>query len=135
MSSNPSLSKLPRKRSSITIKDVENNIEKDCDEEDELFTLNERLNMVKSKYMFFPDHLLKVLWDFLIFISIFYQCISLPFRISFSPLLPIWVSQVEIILDILFIFDLLLNFNTGIYLRGMLIMRRKKVVNHYLKTW
>ena len=74
---------LPRKKSSITIKDIESNIQNDYDEEEELFTLNERLNMVKSKYMFFPDNLLKVLWDFLIFLSILYQCIILPFRIAF----------------------------------------------------
>lgn len=71
--------------------------------------------MVKSKYMFFPDNSLKVLWDFLIFMCILYQCIMLPFRISFNTTVPLWLTKIEIVIDVLFIFDVLLNFNTGIY--------------------
>jgi hypothetical protein len=34
-----------------------------------------------------------------------------------------------------FIVDLALNFNTGYWDRGILIMKRNVIINHYLTSW
>lgn len=44
-----------RRRSSITIEDVDKNKHQELEEEDELMTINERLNLRKSRYVIFPD--------------------------------------------------------------------------------
>lgn len=38
-------------------------------------------------------------------------------------------------MDIIFATDILLNFNTGFYRKGVIIMKRKTVIFTYLRTW
>lgn len=103
------------------------------EEEDELLSINERLHLEKSKYMFFPDTTARTFWDMITFVSIIYQCMLLPFRIAFNPTFPATISNIDIAIDILFIIDIFLNFNTGIYDRGILIMQRKMVIKKYIR--
>jgi len=41
----------------------------------------------------------------------------------------------EIIIDILFLVDILLNFNTGFYNKSTLILQRAKIAKDYLGQW
>lgn len=42
---------------------------------------------------------------------------------------------IELIMDIIFGIDILLNFNTGYYYKGTIIMKRSKVILNYISTW
>ena len=41
----------------------------------------------------------------------------------------------DTIIDVFFLLDILINFNTGYYKKGVLIMNRKDIIVNYLKTW
>ena len=41
----------------------------------------------------------------------------------------------ESIIDVSFMIDILVTFNTGFYKKGYLVMKRKDIVFNYLKTW
>lgn len=36
---------------------------------------------------------------------------------------------------VVFAFDILLNFNTGVYLDGTLSMKRERIIKNYLSFW
>ena len=41
----------------------------------------------------------------------------------------------ENVQDFVFMFDILVNFNTGSYIKGKRIMKRKNAIFIYIKTW
>lgn len=38
-------------------------------------------------------------------------------------------------MDVIFALDILMNFNTGYYNKGVVIMKRRIIILHYLTTW
>ena len=38
-------------------------------------------------------------------------------------------------MDVTFMTDIIVAFNTGFYKKGYLVMKRKEIVKNYLKTW
>jgi hyperpolarization activated cyclic nucleotide-gated potassium channel 2 len=46
-----------------------------------------------------------------------------------------WELVIEYAVTAMFIADIFLNFNTGFYSRGMLIVSRRKIALNYLKFW
>lgn len=87
-----------------------------------MLSLNERLSMEKSFLIIFPDSHFKSIWDLLAFILIIYQSITLPFKICFEPDLPSEMYYFDLMQDLFFMVDILVNFQTGIYQKGLLIM-------------
>lgn len=49
--------------------------------------------------------------------------------------MPSFITYLEVVQDTFFIFDILLNFNTGFYGKGRINMLRKDIAIHYLKSW
>jgi len=41
----------------------------------------------------------------------------------------------ETIIDISFMLDIFVNFSTGFYKKGYLVMKRKEIIKNYMKTW
>ncbi|CAD8053481.1 unnamed protein product [Paramecium sonneborni] len=83
-------------------------------------------------YIITPDGSIKMLWDILCLAFVIYEMISIPFQISFD----IEISK-EISMTSLGVFalDILLNFNTGVYIDGILQMKREKIIKSYLSFW
>jgi len=87
-------------------------------------------------------------WDLLLMILVLWNIIILPVRLSFF-----WNEDVtavtgerqamfwtvtDIIIDFLFLIDIVLNFNTGFVMPGqdqVLVMDRKRIGSNYLKGW
>jgi uncharacterized protein (DUF2164 family) len=59
----------------------------------------------------------------------------LPARISFEVKFSEFLFILEIIIDVMFILDIFLNFNTGIFIKTRLIMNRYKIATDYLGWW
>lgn len=86
-------------------------------------------------WLFHPESLLRLLWDISAMLFIFYQAVSVPFRICFNvPTKGGW-AVLEFIITLCFMLDILVNFNTGFYSKGALVMNRKKIASNYLKFW
>jgi hypothetical protein len=75
------------------------------------------------------------MWDVTLFLLIIYQAICLPMRIAFEFQANDFLFYFEFLVDLSFILDILLNFNTGFYQKGVLIMRRELIVKDYMKNW
>ena len=64
-----------------------------------------------------------------------YACISIPFRLAFNvPSVQGW-AILEATINIIFIIDILINFNTAFYKKGNLVTSRKTIALNYLKFW
>lgn len=81
-----------------------------------------------------PDSKFRITWDLWTMSLIFYELVMIPMRIAFEIEDPV-ISVIDTIVDIIFILDIALNFNTGFYSKGLLVMNRKRIVANYLKLW
>lgn len=62
-----------------------------------------------------PDSTIRVTWDIALFFCIIYQAIVLPMRISFEMQFNEPIFYFEIVVDCMFMMDIVMNFNTGYY--------------------
>ncbi|CEM29188.1 unnamed protein product [Vitrella brassicaformis CCMP3155] len=82
-----------------------------------------------------PDSTFRVVWDLVGVVFILYQTLMIPFLLSFS-VTPtggwyVW----EWFVDSFFISDIFLNFVTGYYDKGHLIMKQRKIAYTYSLGW
>jgi hypothetical protein len=56
-------------------------------------------------------------------------------RISFELPATDFLFYLDIVIDVMFIIDIFLNFNTGFYLKGQLVMKREAIIKDYLAMW
>jgi hypothetical protein len=65
-----------------------------------------------------------------------YQCIFIPYRLAFAvAIVDTWEVVIDYIVTAMFMLDIVLNFNTGFYSKGMLIVSRKQIALNYIKFW
>lgn len=92
-----------------------------------------------SKYIIYPDDSFKKKWDLLIVVCLLYMSIILPFRIAFEesddeewgP-----YDIVELIMNIIFFIDIVLNFFTAYYDENEnLELDKKKIAKNYITSW
>ncbi|CAD8075287.1 unnamed protein product [Paramecium primaurelia] len=91
-----------------------------------------QLVTLKKPYTFSPDGSLKMLWDLLCLLLVIYEMIAIPLMISFEIEISKSFSSIS---ATIFIFDIVLNFNTGVYLEGKLNMDRKEIFKEYVRFW
>lgn len=77
----------------------------------------------------------RITWDIFTMFIILYEIIMIPFRLSFedddSGDLSAFQGS-DIIIDIIFMTDIVLNFNTSLYDKGVQIYERKFIMLNYL---
>ncbi|CAD8139890.1 unnamed protein product [Paramecium pentaurelia] len=83
-------------------------------------------------YIITPDGSIKMIWDLLCLAFVIYEMISIPFQISFEIEISKEISMTSLGV---FVLDILLNFNTGVYLDGILSMKRERIIKNYLSFW
>jgi hypothetical protein len=67
--------------------------------------------------------------------SILYQSIVVPYRLCFDTDAEGGLYIFETLIDVIFIIDIAVTFNTGFYKKGYLVMKRRDIVINYIKTW
>ncbi len=105
------------------------------------------MNKDKSKRLIpiEPDSNFRISWDMLGMLFIIYQTMMVPYRFCFKSIAKGNFYYFETAIDTFFIFDLcksqinlmflVLNFVTGYYKKGHVIMKRGVIIKHYLRTW
>ena len=89
----------------------------------------------KSVYIFLPTSSIRSSWDFIILILLLYICLVVPFILAFGLNNNIF-TLFDYILDVCFIIDVLVNFNTAYTnIEGKLITDRKEIAKHYIFSW
>jgi len=83
----------------------------------------------------YPDAVERAVWDISLFVAIIYQSMSLPFKIAFEVKDSEFMFWFENTIDVMFIVDMLLNFNTGYHEKSRLILSRRKIFANYVENW
>ena len=86
-----------------------------------------------TKWIIFPPHPLKKMWDFFIFGCVLYSCVTVPYRLAFEEAQGLTFAM-EMGIQVIFLVDVGLNFNTA-YLGGRerFVIHRPKIARTYLK--
>lgn len=90
-----------------------------------------RLTFLES-IVFSPDGTLKILWDFLCMFLIFYEILSIPFRISFDFEIS---NELSIFITVIFLMDILVTFNTAVWIKGSINYQYSVIFKQYMKLW
>jgi len=106
--------------------------DRDIDLDDVSMEQQEFLMTPSDRFVVHPNVRLRVFLDLLVLILICIECITLPLNIAFSIQLPLVFHIVSLIL---FGIDMLASFTTGYYHQTILIMRRRRIVRQYVRTW
>lgn len=71
------------------------------------------------------------------FVQIIFWCLYLPIDLSFKDDTPMskFMSIIDTMSVVFFMLDVMLNFNVGFFIKGVLIMERQKIILNYLSTW
>lgn len=77
----------------------------------------------------------RISWDCVIFICIMYNLIEIPLRLCFMIQSDPVMDTVNLLVDLLFLGDVVLNFRTGFYVNGMFNGDSKTICIRYLKGW
>ena len=87
------------------------------------------------RYIFHPEAGERVVWDLLILVFIIHQALTIPYFICFNDSPSEATNNFEFMMNICFMIDILVSFNTGFYVKGELILNRTAIVKDYLKFW
>jgi hypothetical protein len=87
-----------------------------------------------SSFVLLPESNVKVLWDVLTSVLILYQTFMYPYFLAFNT-----VHEDYYLLDLastlVFCLDILVNFNSAFYRRGVLIANRRAIALKYAQLW
>lgn len=91
---------------------------------------------ISASFVLYPDSSLRSFIDIFSFIVVIIISLYIPFTFAFE----VETDEsdfkyFEVFMDIWFLIEIFLNFFTGYYEKGHLIMRKKKIMMNYVKTW
>ncbi|XP_070569928.1 voltage-gated delayed rectifier potassium channel KCNH8-like isoform X3 [Ptychodera flava] len=92
----------------------------------------------KPKLILLHYSTFKTVWDWLMLLAMFYVAIVVPYNVSFSTTKnPDSTSlYTDLIVEFLFIFDIILNFRTTyVSHSGQVVYKPKAIALHYVKSW
>jgi hypothetical protein len=102
--------------------------------EDEIRSINhERLKVCCVLY---PDSALRNMVDLISFIFIFVISLYIPFVFTFDvSSFTDDLKYFELVIDLWFLLEIVLNFFTGFYIKGVVVLEKREIAKNYLKSW
>ena len=99
--------------------------------------LTEEFSKAELKWIILPSSRFRMTWDAALLCLVLYTSISLPVMLSFAldTEQALSVRVVEIFIDIVFLIDIVLNFNTAVLRDSILLIDKKAIARHYAKRW
>lgn len=108
----------------------------DNDGDETLEEIDETEKAILSRWVIPPQHLNKVRWDISIGVLIMYSVIIIPYRIGFGVKADPGSAVFDVLVDICFALDMVLNFRTGFEdWDGIINIIPRHIVKQYLKGW
>ena len=90
---------------------------------------------MNSQFIFRPHSWRRFLWDVLMMLMIIFLSFELPCRLAFLSEVSHGWQVYELLVDIIFFFDLFFNFHTGYFADGLLVKDPARIAMHYARTW
>ena len=86
--------------------------------------------------MIYPNHEWKKTWDGMITLVLLFTCMMTPYRIAFSDSDPLSWTIINLIIDSMFLIDMILSFLTAYYTEEfVLVDERSEIAKNYLTSW
>lgn len=82
-----------------------------------------------------PTSTFKTTWELVGLFMILYQAISIPYRICFEQEAQGFSLLFESIIDVCFILDIVIQFNSGFFKKGQLVLKRVDIAKNYVTSW
>ena len=79
-----------------------------------------------------PDSMLNVVWEVFMLLGLLIRVLIIPYEISFAPEMIASARYAIIFTDLACLADIFINFNTGYYFKGFLIIDRSEITKKYL---
>lgn len=96
---------------------------------------NERYKSWHKKLIMRPESIFSVIWEIFMTIILLAIAVILPYSSAFESTNYALSNNLDILSVTVFSIDIILNFSTGYYEEGNLIMDRTKIAKHYFKLW
>ena len=78
----------------------------------------------------------KRIWDAFLAVAVIYNAIFCPFHLAFNVKMSSFHELMYRVVDVVFIVDIFVNFNTGFYDTGNnLVMDRQRISDRYITSW
>ena len=78
----------------------------------------------------------KRIWDAFLAIAVIYNAVFCPFHLAFNVEMGAFHELMYRVVDVVFIVDIFVNFNTGFYDAGNnLVMDRQRISDRYITSW
>ena len=99
--------------------------------------LTEEFSKAELKWVILPSSRFRIVWDAALLCLVLYTSVSLPVMLSFAldTKQAVSVQVVEIFIDVVFLIDIVLNFNTAVVRDSILIIDKKAIASKYAKRW
>jgi hypothetical protein len=92
--------------------------------------------ILNTKWVFVPKGRFKMIWNLLVVILLLYTATIMPYRVCFNLLQSSEWIIFDFCVDLFFLLDIVVNFNTAIIsISEKLNFSRKAIAIHYIKTW
>ena len=88
-----------------------------------------------AKGVILPTNKVKQWWDLLIIVLLLYTAIYIPIKVSFIEESYTAVFVFELLVDILFLTDVVLTFFTAFYKKNELIIDKTEIMKNYMSGW
>lgn len=89
----------------------------------------------RKKYLLYEDSVILTTWTYLLVLLFIYTAIFLPFRISFIQNDSAGLNALDIIVNLMFIVDIILTFFTTYVHKGVIVEDIKLIILKYTQTW
>mmetsp|Transcript_17323 Transcript_17323/g.52714 ORF Transcript_17323/g.52714 Transcript_17323/m.52714 type:complete len:608 (+) Transcript_17323:457-2280(+) len=91
----------------------------------------------RTRCMLHPTGPARLAWDVTSLIFVIYIAFAYPFYVGFGvePRKGGWLEMIELLIDLSFMTDILLNFSTGYIAHDVVIMNRSLVARNYFRGW
>eukprot|EP00929_Paragymnodinium_shiwhaense_P106796 TRINITY_DN7250_c0_g1_i1.p1 TRINITY_DN7250_c0_g1~~TRINITY_DN7250_c0_g1_i1.p1 ORF type:complete len:794 (+),score=142.87 TRINITY_DN7250_c0_g1_i1:95-2476(+) len=92
-----------------------------------------------ARWMLRPDSRARCFWDAILMALCCYLVVSLPFLVAFDAYIGdatmTGLDSLHLCIDLLFLFDVIINFRTGMTIGLQLVMQPRLVAVYYVKGW
>ena len=81
------------------------------------------------------DSIIHLSWDILMLFTLIYLAISIPFYIGFYIAITGALVYIEFAVQVILLLDIFVTVNSSYFVKGFLIVSRKKILCNYMKGW
>ena len=93
-----------------------------------------KIKFLKNIIVFDPSKKLKLCWDLIMVLLTIFQFFIIPIDLTFEiSFINLYIPNFWSINLFLFILDIIINFNTGFFLKGSLTLERNEIFQNYIK--